>query len=239
METKVIIEVLAASVRVATPLLFAALGGLLSESAGTFAVGIEGMMLMGAFGGAIASLICHSAVAGLLASAISGATIGTIVAVATARFRADQMVTGLAINIFAFGLTSFLLRGMFGGNAPAIVLPTLGALPIPFLSRLPIIGPVLFAQPALTYAAFVLAFALQLFLTKTRARLEYPRLGSADQLLHCADDALSHCTWRTLRDWPQGENAGSNREAFYPELTRSNQEKNIMKIGVHRVAMAA
>ena len=120
METKVIIEVLAASVRIATPLLFAALGGLLSESAGTFAVGIEGMMLMGAFGGAIASLICHSAVAGLLASAISGATLGTIVAVATARFRADQMVTGLAVNIFAFGLTSFLLRGLFGGNAPAL-----------------------------------------------------------------------------------------------------------------------
>src|SRR3977135_2408117 len=64
-----------ASVRIATPLLFAALGGLLSESAGTFAVGIEGMMLMGAFGGAIARLICHSAVAGLLASAISGATL--------------------------------------------------------------------------------------------------------------------------------------------------------------------
>ena len=177
METKVIIEVLAASVRIATPLLFAALGGLLSESAGTFAVGIEGMMLMGAFGGAIASLICHSAVAGLLASAISGATIGTIVAVATARFRADQMVTGLAVNIFAFGLTSFLLRGMFGGNAPAIVLPTLGALPIPFLSRLPIIGPVLFAQPALTYAAFVLAFALQLFLTKTRFGLALRAVG--------------------------------------------------------------
>src|SRR6267378_779932 len=177
METKVIIEVLAASVRIATPLLFAALGGLLSESAGTFAVGIEGMMLMGAFGGAIASLICHSAVAGLLASAISGATIGTIVAVATARFRADQMVTGLAVNIFAFGLSSFLLRRLFGGNAPAIVSPTLGAVPLPFLSRLPIIGPVLFAQPALTYAAFLLAFALQLFLTKTRFGLALRAVG--------------------------------------------------------------
>jgi ABC-type uncharacterized transport system permease subunit len=177
METDVITELLAASVRIATPLLFGALGGVLSESAGTFAVGVEGMMLAGAFGGAIVTLISHSLAMGLLTSAMCGAALAAIVAVATACFRADQMVTGLAANIFAFGITSFLLRGFFGGNAPAIVLPTLPAIPIPYLCRLPIVGPAFFAQPALTYAAFLLAIGLQIFLMKTRPGLALRAVG--------------------------------------------------------------
>src|SRR6516162_4173435 len=126
MSTSVLIELLAASVRIATPLLLVALGGVLSENAGTFAVGLEGMMLMGAFGGAVSTFVLKNVVAGLVASVICGAALAAVVAVATAKFRADQMVTGLAVNILAFGLTSFLLRGLFGGRAPVIALPTLG-----------------------------------------------------------------------------------------------------------------
>jgi general nucleoside transport system permease protein len=177
MNTTVLIEVLAASVRIATPLLFVALGGVLSENGGTFAVGLEGMMLMGAFGGAVATFVMKNIAVGLLASAISGAALGAVVAVATARFRADQMVTGLAANIFAFGLTSFLLRGLFGGKAPVIVLSTLGPLAVPYLSRLPVVGEVLFRQPALTYAAFILVIPLHFFLMKTRAGLTLRAVG--------------------------------------------------------------
>ena len=106
MDSTVLIELLSAAVRIAAPLLFVALGGLLSERAGTFAVGVEGMMLTGAFGGAVTSFASGSIPAGLLASALSGAALAGIVAVATARFRADHMVTGLAVNILALGLTS-------------------------------------------------------------------------------------------------------------------------------------
>ncbi|MBV8418071.1 MAG: ABC transporter permease, partial [Verrucomicrobia bacterium] len=148
MDATVLIELLSATVRIATPLLFVALGGLLSERAGTFAVGVEGMMLTGAFGGAITAFASRSLSAGLLASALSGAAIAAIIALATARFRADHMVTGLAANILAIGLTSFLLRGLFGGKTPVIVLPTLRPLAVPFLSGLPIVGQVLFDQPA-------------------------------------------------------------------------------------------
>jgi general nucleoside transport system permease protein len=177
MDTTVLIELLAASVRIATPLLFVALGGVLSENAGTFAVGLEGMMLMGAFGGAVATFVTKNVAAGLLASAICGAALGVVVAVATARFRADQMVTGLAVNILAFGLTSFLLRGLFGGRAPVIVLSTLGPLAVPYLSRLPVVGEVLFRQPALTYAAFILVIPMHFFLLKTRAGLTLRAVG--------------------------------------------------------------
>jgi ABC-type uncharacterized transport system permease subunit len=177
MDGAAIIEFLAASIRIATPLLFGALGGLLSERAGTFAVGIEGMMLAGAFGGAVTTLLTADTSTGLAVSAGSGAAAGLIVAVATAKFRADHMVTGLALNILVVGLTSFLLRGLFAGQAPVIQLPTLKALPIPYLADLPGIGRVLFQQPALTYAALVLTLAISVLLAKTRTGLILRAVG--------------------------------------------------------------
>src|SRR6202022_4051108 len=168
---------LSAAVRIAAPLLFVALGGLLSERAGTFAVGVEGMMLTGAFGGAVTSFASGSIPAGLLASALSGAALAGIVAVATARFRADHMVTGLAVNILALGLTSFLLRGLFGGKAPVIVLPTLRPLAVPWLSHLPIVRHALFEQSLLTYTAFLLVAPMHLFLKKTHTGLKLRAVG--------------------------------------------------------------
>ncbi len=177
MDSAALVELLSAAVRIATPLMFAALGGLISERAGTFAVGIEGMMLAGAFAGAIAMLLSGNVAVGLAASALSGAAIALVVGVATARFRADQMVAGLAVNILALGLTSFLLRGLFGGRAPVIRLPTLAAWPVPLLSDIPLLGPLLFRQPALVYAAFLLAVPVHLLLAKTRAGLTLRAVG--------------------------------------------------------------
>jgi ABC-type uncharacterized transport system permease subunit len=181
MDSAGLMEIVAATVRIATPLLFAALGGLISERAGTFAVGIEGMMLAGAFGGAIAVLTTESPWLGVLVAAASGAAVGSVVAIATARFRADQMVTGLAVNILALGLTSFLLRGLFGGRAPVIRLPTLGPWPVPFLSDLPVIGPILFRQPALVYVALLLTVAAAVFLAKTRTGLMLRAVGDGPE----------------------------------------------------------
>jgi ABC-type uncharacterized transport system permease subunit len=181
MDSSSLIEITAATVRIGTPLLFAALGGLISERAGTFAVGIEGMMLAGAFGGAIALLTTGSPLLGILIAAASGAAVGAVVAIATAKFRADQMVTGLAVNILALGLTSFLLRGLFGGRAPVIRLPTLGAWPIPYLSDIPVVGMILFRQPALVYVALLLTVAMTVFLAKTRTGLMLRAVGDGPE----------------------------------------------------------
>jgi general nucleoside transport system permease protein len=177
MDGAVFLEFLAASIRIATPLLFAALGALLSERAGTFAVGTEGMMLAGAFGGAVTMFLLGSSGAGLAVSAASGALLGLIIAVATAKFRADHMVAGLAVNILAIGLTSFLLRGMFQGRAPVIQLQTIGVTPLPYLADLPWVGPVLFRQPLLTYAALLLTLVTYIFLMKTRPGLTLRAVG--------------------------------------------------------------
>jgi len=173
-----LVEFLAATVRIASPLLFAALGGILSERAGVFAVGLEGMMLAGAFAGVVATYGTGMVMAGLLASVAGGMLLAAVVAVATTRFRADQMVTGLAVNILALGLTSFLLRGFgAGGEAPTIRVTTLPPLPVPWLADLPLIGPVLFRQPALTYLAVALTVAVFVFLVRTRPGLTLRAVG--------------------------------------------------------------
>ena len=170
-------DLAAATIRISTPLLFAALGGLLSEKAGTFAVGIEGMMLAGAFTGAISAFAFGNVAFGFVSAALGGAVIGSLLAFATARCRADQMVTGLAVNVLVLGLSSFLLRGLFGGRAPVIRLTPPGAWPLPWLSDLPVIGPVLFRQPAIVYLAFALVVPIALILTKTRAGLTLRAVG--------------------------------------------------------------
>src|SRR5262249_25816358 len=116
--------------------------------------------------------------AGLLASAVGAGALAAVVAVATVRFRADQMVTGLAANILALGLTSFLLRGLFGrGQAPTIRVAPLQPLQVPVLGDLPIPGPLLFRQPVLTYVGLALVVALLVLLERTRAGLTLRAVG--------------------------------------------------------------
>lgn len=177
MDLSLIADIAAATIRISTPLLFAALGGLLSERAGTFAVGIEGMMLAGAFAGAISAFSFGSVALGFVMAALGGAMVGSLLAVATAKCRADQMVAGLAINVLVLGLSSFLLRGLFGGRAPVIRLTPPSAWPVSWLSELPGIGPVLFRQPPVVYLAFLLVVPVALFLSKTRAGLALRAVG--------------------------------------------------------------
>jgi len=170
-------EFLAAAIRIATPLLLAALGGILSERAGVFAVGLEGMMLAGAFAATVGAWGSGSAGAGILLALIGGAGIGLAVAIVAVRYRADNMVTGLAANILALGLTSYLLRVAGAGQPVAIHLVPLAAWPIPGLADLPVLGPLLFAHPPLTYLAALGCVALTLFLGRTQAGLTLRATG--------------------------------------------------------------
>lgn len=172
------IDLLAAAIRIATPLLLAAFGGILSERAGVFAVGLEGMMLAGAFAGVVGSWLCGSIAAGIVAAMLGGAVVGGLVAVITVRYRADNMVTGLAANVFALGLTSYLLRvGSGGGPAVSIHLTPLPPWPVPGLSAIPVLGPLLFDQPPLTDLAALACVLLAIFLGRTRAGLTLRATG--------------------------------------------------------------
>jgi general nucleoside transport system permease protein len=172
MDAVLVVDFLSATVRIATPILMAAMGGILIERAGTFAVGLEGMMLSGAFFGVVGAFLSGSIVIGLVASCFGGLLFALIIAIATTRFDTEHMVTGLAANLLALGFTSFALRTVVGGGqAPVIHIPLLQPMAVPCLADIPVIGALLFRQPPLTYLAFAAVIAITIFLRRTRGGL--------------------------------------------------------------------
>jgi simple sugar transport system permease protein len=169
-------------------LLLPALGGVVSERSGVVNIAMEGMMLMGAFFAVWADLIWHSPWIGLAAAMIAGGLMALIHAVVSIRFRADQIVSGIAINIFAAGLTVFLVNRIYGiqdvGHVPqSDLLPTWN---VPVLSQIPFIGPVLFQQNVIVYLALVLLVLTEIMLFRTRIGL---RLRAVGEHPHAADTA--------------------------------------------------
>ena len=157
------VALFASTVRAATPLILAALGGIFSERTGVVNIALEGIMLAGAFFAVLGSYIASnmglgptiSPWVGVLAAVVFGVLISAIHAVVSIRFKADQIVSGVAINILALGLTGFLLQFVFNtsGNSPSV--PSLPAVPIPLLASIPIVGDIFFNQPPLVYVAYI------------------------------------------------------------------------------------
>lgn len=181
------IDFLAAAIRIATPLIFAALGGILSERAGVFAVGLEGMMLTGALAAVIGTWLTGFSVAGMVFSAVGGGLMAMFVAIVTVRHRADNMVTGLTCNILALGLTTYIMRILSGsGNPVAIHLEPLSPWAIPGLPQIPVIGPLLFIQPPLTYLALIGCAVFSFLLYRTQAGLMLCATGENPEAVFAA-----------------------------------------------------
>ncbi len=159
--------VLAATFRMATPLLFSAVGGVFSERSGVVNIGLEGMMLIGAFTAVAVSHFTGSAWLGVLGALLAGALMGWIHGVASIKYRANQVVSGTAINIFAGGLTVYLQRLIFSmaGVSPAV--PRIADVELPLISKIPIIGPVIGRQNPMVYLALITVVAAHIVLFKT------------------------------------------------------------------------
>jgi simple sugar transport system permease protein len=190
-----LVSLLQSSLLRAVPIALAALSGVLCERSAVINIAIEGMMLTGAFVAALmgsvgSNVLEWSFVAsqglGLLSAILSGALLGLLLAVLSVRFKIDQIISGTAINILATGVTSFLsarILSQFGFlNNPGILPPV----PIPLLSRIPLVGPVFFTQNVLVYVLFFLLAGIHVMLwytvwgLRTRAVGEHPR--AADTL---------------------------------------------------------
>jgi simple sugar transport system permease protein len=159
-----LLEFLSAAVRIAIPLLFAALGELLAERGGVINLGIEGMMLCGALAAAVGSSVGGPWV-GLGAGAAAGALVAGVFAAVAIGARADQIITGTAITLGAVGLTGALYRVAFGAEGPGLSLPTF--------------VPALFGQPATTWIALGLVPVCWWLLFRTRAGLSLRAVGEA------------------------------------------------------------
>ncbi|HEX7878271.1 MAG TPA: ABC transporter permease, partial [Candidatus Eisenbacteria bacterium] len=182
-ETLLLVTTLAAStIRLATPLIWAAMGGLLCERAGVVNIALEGLLLTGAFVGAVAAHDTGSPWLGLAAGMAAGSLVGLLYAVATVRFRADQIVAGTAINILVVGLTAVVARALFGvtGSSPALPREARFAeIHVPALADIPVMGPVFFQHLPLVYLAPVVALILAMVLRRTRAGLRLTAVGEA------------------------------------------------------------
>jgi general nucleoside transport system permease protein len=177
--------ILAATIRMATPILITALGEMISERAGILNLGIEGIMIVGAFFGFWISFISGNLWLGLLSGGLAGALFGLIMGIASIRYRANQIVTGLGIWILCSGLSSFLNRRVFGIGSDNRHIVTLEPVRIPFLSEIPIVGETLFNQNIIVYLAILLIPLSAYLLKKTswglniNAAGENPRAADA------------------------------------------------------------
>ncbi|WP_327353113.1 ABC transporter permease [Streptomyces sp. NBC_01304] len=161
----VVDELASGGVRLAVPLLLASSGELLSERAGVLNLSVEGMMLTGAFAGAGGALASGSAAVGALTALAAGLLFAALQALLSVTLRADQIVTGITANALALGATTYGARLLFGdGKADSV--PGFDPLPVPGLHRIPVLGPALFEQTALGYAAFAIAAALAFGLSR-------------------------------------------------------------------------
>ncbi|MDZ8026055.1 MAG: ABC transporter permease [Nostoc sp. DedQUE01] len=181
MNIQTISFIISDSIRAATPLIFAALGELVTEKSGVLNLGVEGMMLVGAVAGFIAASVTGNIYLGLLIALISGIAIALIHALLTITIAANQVATGLALSIFGSGLSAFIGAGYVGKTITG-----LQPVDIPILKSIPLLGQVLFNQDILVYASVVLVIGVWWFLRSTRAGLVLRSIGeSAD-----AADAL-------------------------------------------------
>jgi simple sugar transport system permease protein len=169
---------LVSSVVRATPIALAALSGIYSERSGVVNIGIEGMMLLGAFVAVIFASLSGSSFVGILAGMVAGMLLGWLHGVLSIKYRVNQIISGTGIIILSLGLTSYLHRAFLEKN-PALNSPgpAIPALAIPVLWKIPVIGPILFNQSPVIYALFGLLIFTHILLYRTRWGLRVRAVG--------------------------------------------------------------
>jgi general nucleoside transport system permease protein len=178
MDIGAVILLLASTFAFAAPLIFAAIGELISEKAGVINIELDGMMLSGAFCGVWAALISGSLLAGFIGAAVGGALVALAHGILCLIFRAEQVVSGVILNILVLGLTTFAIGPVFGADLSRAA-PTLSPISVPYLSELPIAGRVLFSQTPTVYLAFLLVAATWYLFNRTTFGLALQAVGEA------------------------------------------------------------
>ncbi len=173
-----LVGLLGGSLLLSVPLVLGALSGVVSERAGVVNIAIEGQLLAGAFGAAVVASTTGSAYVGLVAAPLAGALVGLLLAVFAIRYLVNQIIVGVVLNVLVVGLTGFaystvLTQDPSRYNSP----PGLGAVPIPLLSEIPVLGPVLFRQSVVVYLMYAAVILTHVALFRTRWGLRVRAVG--------------------------------------------------------------
>jgi simple sugar transport system permease protein len=167
----------AAAIRMATPVALAALGGVFSERVGVVNVGLEGMMLMGAFSGVYVSYITSNPWLGVFGAIIVGGLLGLIHAFLSVTLRGNQIVSGTGLNILALGFTAYGSEVIWGSRGASANVTSIDIIKLPILGDIPIIGDIIGSASPLVYLMIIIIILTQILLFKTPIGLRLRAVG--------------------------------------------------------------
>ncbi|MQC25242.1 MAG: ABC transporter permease [Chloroflexi bacterium] len=177
-ELPVLLGILYSGIRLATPYLYAGIGETIAQTSGVYNLGVDGIMLMGAFTGFYVGMNTHSLMLGLLAAAVAGLLMGLLMAFVSVTLKAEQGISGIGLQLFGLGLSTLLFKLTMGGVMSIDGFP---AVKIPLLGDLPYIGEALFNHNMLVYCAFLLVPVASFILNKTTFGLQIRAVGQNPQ----------------------------------------------------------
>ena len=154
--------------RSATPVALAALGGAMTEHAGIMNIGMDGMILMGAFTAVAASIVSGSAAVGVLAAVLVGILVGLFFALFVVKFKSDEFIIGTALNIFAGGITTFLMWAVFGTRGTLRTTAGLPTVDLGPIGKIPFLGEILSGNSLFVYLTILLVWIMWIFIYRTR-----------------------------------------------------------------------
>ncbi|MEY2848716.1 MAG: hypothetical protein RI885_1381 [Actinomycetota bacterium] len=167
---------------ISVPLIFGAMGGVISERVGVVNVAIEGQLLGGAFVSAVVASVTQQPLIGLAAAAVAGMLVSFVLAAFSIKYLVDQVIVGVVLNVLVTGLTSFLFSQVLATNTAVLnAPPRFPRIGIPVLSEIPILGPVLFRQTIIVYLMYVVVALVWFCLFKTRWGLRLRSVGEHPQ----------------------------------------------------------
>ncbi|WP_193596489.1 ABC transporter permease [Microbacterium sp. YJN-G] len=176
------VGLLGGALALATPLIFGALGGVIGERAGVVNIAIEAQLLAGAFTAAIAGSLSGSPWVGLIAAMAAGVLVALVLGVFAITYYVDQVIVGVVLNVLVIGLTTFLFRQVLAPNQATMNTVTpFPVLPLPLLSEIPILGPILFRQTIVVYLMYVVVFVVWFGMYRTRWGLRMRAVGEHPQ----------------------------------------------------------
>ena len=172
-----LVTILSSALGLSVPLVYGSLAGIIGERSGTINIAIEGQLLGGAFLGAVVASACTNPWAGLLAAPVAGVLVALLLALFGLRYRVNQIVVGVVLNVLVSGLTGFLFSTFLSSSPSLNRALRLPALAVPILSRIPLVGPVLFRQTILVYLMYVAVAVLSYMLFRSRWGLRLRACG--------------------------------------------------------------
>lgn len=174
----VLLGIIYSGIRLATPYLFAAIGETISQRSGVLNLGVDGIMLMGAYSGFFIAMTTGSLWLGLLGAALAGMIMGLIMSVVSVTLQAEQGISGIGLNLFGLGLSTLLFKVTMGGVES---ISGFQPIRIPLLGDIPILGDILFNHNFMVYTAFLLVPITTFILNKTTYGLKIRAVGQNPQ----------------------------------------------------------